>query len=37
MIKKENKTGLKVIDFGSGCFDGEQIYNYVQSRYYRAP
>lgn len=28
---------MKIIDFGGGCFDGEQIYNYIQSRYYRAP
>lgn len=37
MLKKQNKTGIKVVDFGSGCFKGEQIYNYIQSRYYRAP
>lgn len=24
-------------DFGSGCYDGENIYDYVQSRFYRAP
>ena len=28
---------LKVVDFGSGCFAHEQVYTYVQSRYYRAP
>ena len=28
---------LKVVDFGSGCFSHEQVYTYVQSRYYRAP
>lgn len=28
---------VKIIDFGSGCFDGHQIYEYIQSRFYRAP
>ena len=28
---------LKVVDFGSGCLAHEQVYTYVQSRYYRAP
>ena len=26
-----------MIDVGSGCFDGKQIYTYIQSRFYRAP
>ena len=43
-IKPENillcldkKTAVKIIDFGSSCFSGHQIYEYIQSRYYRAP
>lgn len=33
-----NKPGqVKVIDLGSACFSKEQIYEYIQSRYYRAP
>ena len=28
---------LKVVDFGSGCLVHEQVFTYVQSRYYRAP
>jgi len=28
---------LKMVDFGSGCFKSEQVYTYVQSRFYRAP
>lgn len=43
-IKPENillipgsKTLIKLVDFGSGCFDGHQKYFYIQSRYYRAP
>lgn len=28
---------IKIIDFGSSCFAGHQIYEYIQSRFYRAP
>lgn len=28
---------LKLVDYGSGCFVNEQVYTYVQSRFYRAP
>lgn len=31
------RSQLKVVDFGSGCLTNEQVYTYVQSRYYRAP
>ena len=37
MLKEYNKSGIKIIDFGSSCFDNETIYTYIQSRYYRAP
>lgn len=30
-------TSLKVIDFGSACFEGHTVYTYIQSRYYRSP
>ena len=43
-IKPENillvngsNTLVKLIDFGSSCFDGYQKYEYIQSRFYRAP
>lgn len=43
-IKPENillapgsKTRVKLVDFGSSCFDGQQKYFYIQSRFYRAP
>lgn len=43
-VKPENillvpgdKAHVKLIDFGSSCRESEQIYNYIQSRYYRAP
>lgn len=28
---------VQVIDFGSSCFEGEQVYSYIQSRFYRSP
>ncbi|KAI1002830.1 DYRK-family kinase [Podosphaera aphanis] len=28
---------IKVIDFGSSCFENEKIYTYIQSRFYRSP
>lgn len=43
-LKPENillcspKSGsLKVIDYGSACFQGYTVYTYIQSRYYRSP
>ena len=37
LLKQANKSGIKVIDFGSSCFEAEKIYTYIQSRFYRAP
>ncbi|CBY31212.1 unnamed protein product [Oikopleura dioica] len=34
---KEGQNGIKVIDFGSSCYENERIYTYIQSRFYRAP
>ncbi|KAG9126303.1 hypothetical protein FRC07_004041 [Ceratobasidium sp. 392] len=31
------KSALKVIDFGSSCFEHEKVYTYIQSRFYRSP
>ena len=31
------QNGIKVIDFGSSCYEHERIYTYIQSRFYRAP
>ena len=28
---------IKVIDFGSSCYEDERMYTYVQSRFYRSP
>ena len=37
LLKQSNKSGIKVIDFGSACMQNERIYTYIQSRFYRAP
>ena len=37
LLRKSNKSGIKVIDFGSSTYENEQFYTYIQSRFYRAP
>ena len=37
ILKDRNKSGVKVIDFGSSCFMNKRVYTYIQSRFYRAP
>jgi len=37
LLKHSGKSGIKLIDFGSSCYEKEIIYSYIQSRYYRAP
>jgi dual specificity tyrosine-phosphorylation-regulated kinase 2/3/4 len=37
LLRYENKTSIKIIDFGSSCFETERIFTYIQSRFYRAP
>ena len=37
LLKQQHKSGIKLIDFGSSCFDEERVYTYIQSRFYRAP
>lgn len=36
-MKQIDKSGIKLIDFGSSCYSDEKMYSYIQSRYYRAP
>mmetsp|Transcript_3115 Transcript_3115/g.1828 ORF Transcript_3115/g.1828 Transcript_3115/m.1828 type:complete len:153 (-) Transcript_3115:391-849(-) len=41
-LKPENvlfksASEVKVIDFGSACFENYTVYSYIQSRFYRAP
>ena len=28
---------IKLIDFGSACFENRTVYSYIQSRFYRSP
>jgi dual specificity tyrosine-phosphorylation-regulated kinase 2/3/4 len=37
LLKKNGKSDIKLIDFGSSCFSNEKLYSYIQSRYYRSP
>ena len=37
LLQKDSTTIVKLIDFGSSCFVGHQMYEYIQSRFYRAP
>ena len=37
LLKQSGRSGIKVIDFGSSCYENQRIYTYIQSRYYRAP
>lgn len=30
-------TRIKLIDFGSACFENHTVYSYIQSRFYRSP
>ncbi|CAH8519206.1 unnamed protein product [Schistosoma turkestanicum] len=37
LLRRPGKSKIKVIDFGSSCYTNECPYNYIQSRFYRAP
>lgn len=37
LLKSGSKSTVKVIDFGSSCFENQRLYTYIQSRFYRAP
>lgn len=37
LLHKASKSSVKVIDFGSSCYNTQQVYTYIQSRFYRAP
>ncbi|KKA29256.1 hypothetical protein TD95_002045 [Thielaviopsis punctulata] len=37
LIRHPLHSEIKVIDFGSSCFENEKIYTYIQSRFYRSP
>ena len=37
LLVPKTKNKIKIIDFGSSCFEYEITYTYIQSRFYRAP
>ena len=37
LLEHPGYTNVKVIDFGSSCHFGRNVYSYIQSRFYRAP
>lgn len=37
LLKQQGRSGIKVIDFGSSCYEHQRVYSYIQSRFYRAP
>ena len=37
LLKQQGRSGIKVIDYGSSCYETQRIYTYIQSRFYRAP
>ena len=37
LLIQANRSGIKIIDLGSACYQDERIYTYIQSRFYRAP
>lgn len=37
LFRKPGRSAIKVIDFGSSCFEHDQPLTYVQSRFYRSP
>jgi dual specificity tyrosine-phosphorylation-regulated kinase 2/3/4 len=37
LLLQPTKSQIKMIDFGSSCFENERLYTYIQSRFYRSP
>lgn len=37
LLKPGSKHTVRLIDFGSSCFDDKCVYTYIQSRFYRSP
>ncbi len=37
LLRHPKRSGVKVIDFGSSCRSNNQMYSYIQSRFYRSP
>ena len=37
LFEDNRRRGVKLIDFGSACFESAKLFSYIQSRFYRAP
>lgn len=37
LLSNMQHTRIKLIDFGSACFENHTVYSYIQSRFYRSP
>ena len=37
LLQSLDSGSVKVIDFGSACFETKTTYSYIQSRFYRSP
>ncbi|XP_054433932.1 dual specificity tyrosine-phosphorylation-regulated kinase 4 [Pteronotus mesoamericanus] len=37
VLYQKGQVSVKVIDFGSSCYEHEKMYTYIQSRFYRSP
>eukprot|EP00052_Salpingoeca_macrocollata_P018257 m.149777 g.149777 ORF g.149777 m.149777 type:complete len:613 (+) comp20645_c0_seq1:305-2143(+) len=37
LLCSKSSDDIKVIDFGSACYDTQRIHSYIQSRFYRSP
>lgn len=36
-IRNPKRSAIKLVDFGSSCSEGQRLFSYIQSRYYRSP
>eukprot|EP00331_Platyophrya_macrostoma_P027383 CAMPEP_0176436612 /NCGR_PEP_ID=MMETSP0127-20121128/18077_1 /TAXON_ID=938130 /ORGANISM="Platyophrya macrostoma, Strain WH" /LENGTH=474 /DNA_ID=CAMNT_0017819975 /DNA_START=77 /DNA_END=1501 /DNA_ORIENTATION=- len=37
LLKSQNRSGIRLIDFGSACYQTRRVFKYIQSRFYRSP
>ncbi|XP_036431249.1 dual specificity tyrosine-phosphorylation-regulated kinase 4-like [Colossoma macropomum] len=37
LLSPKGQGSIKVIDFGSSCYEHQRVYTYIQSRFYRSP
>lgn len=37
LLRNQNRSGIRLIDFGSACYHSRRMFKYIQSRFYRSP